>query len=49
MENKDALELVKEFNNVNQKEIEIKEDITIDKAQQLYQKYITVMKILEDK
>lgn len=49
MENKDALESVKEFNNVNQKEVEIKEDITIDKAQQLYQKYITVMKILEDK
>ena len=34
--------------NKNQK-IEIKENITENRAQQLYRKYIKAMKILEDK
>lgn len=49
MNSKSATDIVKQNNDTNTQKIEIKESITIDKAQQLYQKYITAMKILEDK
>lgn len=49
--NKDATNITKQDrdSNINQQKVKIRENITINKAQQLYQKYITAMKILEDK
>nr|CAI9751349.1 hypothetical protein DGKKSRWO_DGKKSRWO_CDS_0069 [uncultured phage]CAI9752233.1 hypothetical protein CVNMHQAP_CVNMHQAP_CDS_0069 [uncultured phage] len=46
---KNATDIVKQNNDTNTQKIEIKENITVDKAQQLYQKYITAMRILENK
>ena len=48
MNNKNIINYTKQNNSKSQK-IRIKENITIDKARQLYQKYIKTMKILENK